>query len=173
MNKAAFIYQFREETELTGGMNLRLWVSAEQTDDMDIFVAVKKMDSQGNEIYFSGYNGNAHDVVAKGWLRVSHRELDQTRSSIEMPYQLHKHLLPIRPNEVVPVDVEIWPSSTWFEKGSFLQLVIMGREPVEYNTFKHENAINRGFHRVYTGGHYDSYLVIPNANGNAKDSSRT
>jgi uncharacterized protein len=37
INKAAFIYQFDEETELTGGMNLRLWVSAEQTHDMDIY----------------------------------------------------------------------------------------------------------------------------------------
>ena len=137
INKAAFNYQFDEETELTGGMNLRLWVSAEQTDDMDIFVVIKKLDSQGNEIYFSGYNGNPHDVVAKGWLRASHRELDQSRSTIEMPYHLHKHILKIAPNEVVPVDVEILPSSTLFEKGSFLQVGIMGQEPIEYNTFKH------------------------------------
>jgi predicted acyl esterase len=171
INRAAFIYQFKEETELTGGMNLRLWVSAEQTDDLDIFVVVKKLDSQGNEIHFSGYNGNSHDVVAKGWLRVSHRELDQTRSSIEMPYHLHKHILKITPNEVVQIDVEIWPSSTLFEKGSFLQLVIMGQEPVEYNTLKHKTSINRGFHLVYSGGHYDSYLLIPNANEDAKDGS--
>jgi hypothetical protein len=173
INKAAFIYQFDEETELTGGMNLRLWVSTEQTDDMDIFVVAKKLDSQGNEIYFSGYNGNPHDVVAKGWLRASHRELDQSRSTIEMPYHPHKHILKIAPNEVVPVEVEILPSSTLFEKGSFLQLVIMGQEPIEYNTFKHKTAINKGFHRVYTGGQYDSYLLIPNANQNAKDESRT
>ena len=68
INKATFIYQFREDTELTRGMNLRLWVAAELTDDMDLFVVVKKLDGQVNEIYFSGYNGSAHDVVAKGWL---------------------------------------------------------------------------------------------------------
>jgi uncharacterized protein len=51
-----------------------------------------------------------------------------------------------------------------FERGTFLQLVIMGQEPVEYNTFKHENDVNRGFHRVYTGGRYDSCLLIPIAN---------
>lgn len=169
INKAVFIYQFDEETELTGGMNLRLWVSAEQTDDMDIFVVAKKLDSQGNEIYFSGYNGNPHDMVAKGWLRASHRELDQSRSTIEMPYHLHKHILKITPNEVVSVDIEILPSSTLFEKGSFLQVVIMGQEPIEYNTFKHKTSINKGFHRVYTGGRYGSYLRIPNANQKAKD----
>jgi predicted acyl esterase len=79
--------------------------------------------------------------------------------------------LKITPNEVVQIDVEIWPSSTLFEKGSFLQLVIMGQEPVEYNTLKHKTSINRGFHLVYSGGHYDSYLLIPNANEDAKDGS--
>jgi len=162
-NKAAFLYQFKEDTELTGGMNLRLLVSAEQTDDMDLFVAVKKLDSRGNEVYFSGYNGNRHDVVAKGWLRVSHRQLDPARSNIEMPYHLHKQLLRITPKEIVPVDVEILPSSTWFEKDSYLQLIIAGREPVKYNTFKHQSTINRGFHRIYTGGRYGSYLLIPDA----------
>ncbi len=163
INKAVFNYQFKENTELTGGMKLRLWVTAEETDDLDLYIVVKKFDSEGNEIYFSGYNGNPHDVVAKGWLRVSHRQLDQTRSSIEMPYHLHKNILKITPNEVVPVEIEILPSSTFFEKGSFLHLVIMGQEPVKYNTLKHENIINAGFHRVYSGGRYDSYLMIPNA----------
>ena len=162
-NKAAFHFQFKKETELTGGMTLKLWVAAAQANDMDLFVAVKKMDSQGNEIYFSGYNSNLHDVVAKGWLRVSHRELDPARTSIEMPYHLHKRLLKLSPNEVVPVAIEILPSSTLFEKDSYLQLIIMGREPVEYNTFKHETSINRGFHEIFTGGGYDSYLLIPKA----------
>jgi uncharacterized protein len=164
INKAAFIYQFTEDTGLTGGMKVKLWVAAEQTDDMDIFIVVKKIDKQGREVFFSGYNSNPHDVVAKGWLRVSHRELDPTRSGIEMPFHLHKHILKIAPNEIVPVEVEILPSSTLFEKDSYIQLVIMGREPIEYNTFKHETAVNKGFHRVYTGGNYDTWLLIPKAN---------
>ncbi|MDP4245233.1 MAG: CocE/NonD family hydrolase [Bacteroidota bacterium] len=160
-NRAAFTHVFKEDTELTGGMNLHLWVSAEDSNDMDLFVVVKKLDSQGKEVYFSGYNGGSRDVVAKGWLRVSHRELDPSRSTVEMPYHRHKHLLKITPNEIVPVQVEIWPSSTFFEKGSALQLIVMGQEPIEYNTLKHENRMNRGFHRVYSGGRFASYLLIP------------
>jgi predicted acyl esterase len=163
INKAVFNYKIEEETELTGGMKLRLWVSSEQAEDMDLYVVIKKFDPEGNEIYFSGYNGNPCDVVAKGWLRVSHRESDPVRSSIEMPYHLHTHLFNLTPNEIVPVEIEILPSSTLFEKHSVLQLVIMGQEPIEYYTFKHENSINTGFHRIFTGGKYDSYLVIPKA----------
>ncbi len=163
INKAVFHYKIEEETELTGGMKLKLWVSSEQSNDMDLYVVIKKFDSQGNEIYFSGYNGNPCDVVAKGWLRVSHRELDQVRSNIEMPYHLHTHLFNLTPDEIVPVEIEILPSSTIFEKHAVLQLVIMGQEPIEYYTFKHENSINTGFHRIFTGGKYDSYLVIPKA----------
>ncbi len=163
LNKAVFQYKIEEETELTGGMKLRLWVAAEQSDDMDLYVVVKKLDSKGNEVYFSGYNGNPCDVVAKGWLRVSHRETDPVRSTIEMPYHLHTRLLNLTPNEIVPVDIEILPSSTLFEKHTVLQLVIMGQEPIEYYAFKHENSINAGFHRIFTGGKYDSYLVIPKA----------
>jgi hypothetical protein len=49
----------------------------------------------------------------------------------------------------------------------WIYMVIMGQEPIEYNTFRHKTSINKGFHRVYTGGQYDSYLLIPNANQNA------
>jgi hypothetical protein len=37
----------------------------------------------------------------------------------------------------------------------------MGKEPIEYNTFKHELTMNKGFIRIYSGGNYDSFLLIP------------
>jgi predicted acyl esterase len=162
-NQAVFTHQFQQETELTGGMKLKLWVATKETNDMDLFIAVKKLDKQGQEIYFSGYNSNPHDMVAKGWLRISHRQLDPVLSNIEMPFHPHKQILKTEPNQIVPVEIEILPSSTLFEKDSYLQLVVMGQEPIEYNTLKHESLVNKGFHRIYTGGIYDSWLVIPKA----------
>jgi hypothetical protein len=51
-------------------------------DDMDLFAAIKKIDREGHEVFFYGFGGtNANDVVARGWLRVSHRELDESRST--------------------------------------------------------------------------------------------
>src|ERR1700722_16887 len=46
---AAFEYEFASETELTGHMSLRLWVEAIGSDDMDLFVALQKIDRDGSE----------------------------------------------------------------------------------------------------------------------------
>lgn len=164
-DRAVFVFTFSEDTELTGGMRLKLWVCAENGSDADLFVAVKKINSQGDEVYFSGYNGNPFDMVAKGWLRISHREMDEALSTIEMPYHPHERRIPLEAGQIVPVEVEIWPSGTEFEKGTRLELVIMGSEPIEYNTLKHEALVNKGFIRIYSGGSYDSFLVIPEAKG--------
>ena len=45
--KATFEITFNEETELTGFMKLHLWVEADGNDDMDLFVAIKKLDAKG------------------------------------------------------------------------------------------------------------------------------
>ena len=47
LGKATFDITFDEETELTGFMKLHLWVEAEGNDDMDLFVAVQKLDQSG------------------------------------------------------------------------------------------------------------------------------
>ena len=36
-----FTYTFSEDTELTGNMNLKLWVSSNEADDIDIFAGIK------------------------------------------------------------------------------------------------------------------------------------
>ena len=51
------------------------WVSSE-TEDMDLFLTLRNFDADGNEILETGQQG-APVPVAKGWLRVSHRELEQ------------------------------------------------------------------------------------------------
>src|SRR5262249_27894412 len=55
--------------------------------------------------------------VAKGWLRVSHRELDAELSLPYRPYHRHLRRLYLMPGEIVKVEVEIWPTSMVFKKG--------------------------------------------------------
>ena len=38
----------------------------------------------------------------------------------------HQRALKLEPGEIVPVDIEIWPSSTLFRKGEALQLTVQG-----------------------------------------------
>jgi predicted acyl esterase len=163
--KAVFKIIFDKDTELTGYMKLKLWVSAKGSDDMDLFVGVKKYDRRGKEIQFPDFNHIEHGHVASGWLRVSHRELDEERSTPHQPWLQHKRLLKLKENEIVPVEIEILPSSVLFRSGESLVLVVQGSEIVTSDLmpsrYGHTETVNRGEHVIHGGGEYDSHLLVP------------
>jgi hypothetical protein len=160
---AVFEVEFPERTELTGHMKVRLWVEADGSDDMDLFVALDKIDQAGYRVPLS-YFGNHNDgPIALGWLRVSHRELDEAKSKPYQPYHTHTRELKLKPGEIVPVDIEIWPTSILFEKGEKLRVTIQGSDiynyPSEGHTCGHNDTVNNGDHVIHTGGKYDSHLL--------------
>ena len=163
--QAAFSFHFAESVELTGEAKLRLWVSTSDGDDLDLFVVVKKFDERGREVFFSGFNGYEKDAVAKGWLRVSHRALDPSRSRPSRPYHSHDRLEKIRADEIVPVEIEIPTSSTLFEAGSRLDVLILGRDAAKYPAFRHRRLVSRGTHAIHCGGRRDSHLLVPLVRG--------
>ena len=67
-----------EDTEVTGLLAAALWVSS-SGEDMDLFLTLRHFDAEGNEIMETAQQGTPVPV-AKGWLRVSHRELDPALS---------------------------------------------------------------------------------------------
>lgn len=163
--RATYSYRFDAPVEITGETKLRLWVSAPEADDLDLFVVLRKFDAKGNEVFLCGYNGYEKDAVAKGWLRVSHRALDAGKSRPSRPYHAHDRLEKLEPGEIVPVEIEILPSSTLFEAGSRLELSIQGKDAAKYPAFKHAALVNRGTHAVHCGGRFDSHLLLPVARG--------
>ena len=147
-------------------MALKLWVSASEGDDLDLFVLLRKFDDRGREVFFFGYNGFDRDGVAKGWLRVSHREQDPARSRPGRPWHAHKSARPVAPGEVAAVEIEVLASSTLFEAGSSLMLEVGGHDLARYPAFAHRRTVNRGHHVVHTGGRFDSHLLasfVPSA----------
>ncbi|KIX97604.1 uncharacterized protein Z520_06382 [Fonsecaea multimorphosa CBS 102226] len=158
-----FSHKFNEETELTGTMRLRLWVSAEH-EDMDIFVRADKLDDSGVVVPFVAMSMMDDGPMALGWIRVSHRELDLERSTENHPWLQHRRQLLLRPNEVAPVDIEIMPSSTLFHPGDSLRLTIKGSDTWVYDRRQiqlHQDTVNQGPHSLYTGGPFESFLVMP------------
>lgn len=68
----------------------------------------------------------------------------------------------------MPVEIEIWPSSTLFKAGESLVLVVKGSEIITESSspslkvrYEHMETVNKGTHLVYAGGKYDSFLLIP------------
>ncbi len=169
---AKFRYIFDAETEITGYMKLKLWVSTDQGDDLDLFVGIHKLDRRGKEVYFADFNHIENGRVASGWLRVSHRELDETRSTPWQPWLRHERLLKVSPGEIVPAEVEIWPSATLFRAGESLLVQVRGTEiplgpvmgvpPEQYaKRYEHKDTVNAGRHTIHTGGRHDSHLLVP------------
>lgn len=160
---ATFTITFDEDTELTGNMKLKLWVSTTEGTDIDLFVGIEKLDAEGEPVHFHGKAGFAETPAALGWPRVSERALDEERSTPWQPWLSHDNPQPLTPNEIVPVEVEILPSSTLFRAGESLQVIVQGRDLFEHPSLAHDHSddVNQGTHSIYTGGEYDSHLLAP------------
>jgi len=159
-DRATFDFRVSEETELIGHMKLRLWVEAQGNDDLDLFVAVKKMSSEG--VWIPVYvQGHPHPG-APGRLRVSLRELDEEKTTDYRPYQTLNNPQKLDDGEIVPVDIDVWPSSRIWHAGEVIRVEVMGYyERFEWYEPFNFSTINKGEHIIHTGGKYDSYLQIP------------
>ena len=167
-DRAVFDITFDKATELTGYMKLRVYMSCKEADDMDVFVGLHKLDKDGNFVPFAYYAQFDDGPVALGWLRASHRELDPEKSTEWQPVHPHTREQMIPPGDIVPLDIEIWPSGTHFAAGEKLRLIVQGDDLNRYSTkiapvyFRHKlSSRNKGRHVIHTGGEYESYLLVP------------
>ena len=128
------------DTEVTGPLAAVLWVSS-STEDMDLFLTLRNFDPAGKEVMETGQQG-APVPVAKGWLRVSHRELDPELSRPWRPYHRHVRRLYLTPGEIVRVEVEIWPTSMVFQKGHRIRLDIQPRDGAGSAHYMHLSLIH-------------------------------
>ena len=169
-----------EDTEITGSLAAKLFISSETTD-ADLFLTIRLFSPSGEEVVFRGAM-DAHAPVAQGWLRASHRKLDEEKSLPYRPYHTHDEKQPLIPGNIYGVDVEIWPTSIVVPKGYQLALTIGGKDYEYEGEIKEEN---KKFHRypskgcgpflhtdrpkdiyggkvtIYTGGSTESYLYVP------------
>jgi predicted acyl esterase len=114
------------ETELTGPAAVKLLVSS-STGDADLFVVLRVFSPDLAEVVFQGAI-DPHTPVAQGWLRASHRKLDKKLSRPYRPYHSHDRKQPLRPGEVVELDIEIWPTSIVVPAGYRIALTVRGKD---------------------------------------------
>ncbi len=155
-----FRIQFDEPTEITGYMWLRLWVEAKGNNEMDLFIAIRKLDEEGKWLP-ANVLGEPHPG-AWGKMRVSRRLLDPKLTTKYQPVQAHIKDEKLSPGEIVPVDIEIWPHSRLWHKGQQLEVQVSSYYVREgwFEPFSWETD-NKGEHIIHSGGRYDSYLQIP------------
>jgi putative CocE/NonD family hydrolase len=159
-----------EDTVIGGYIKLGLRVSSTSAD-MDIFATLRVLDENGTEVHYNSQNSQP-SPVSLGFLKVSHRREDPTRSTPYRPWHTHTaaDYQPLRAGEIVPVDVEIWPATAVLRRGYRLLLDVQpydgcyaargGPNGVYlhgYDASYHQGATNT----LYTGGVQPSYLQLP------------
>jgi predicted acyl esterase len=115
-----------EETEITGPIAARLWVSS-ATEDADLFLVVRVFAPDMKEVTFMGAL-DPHTPIAQGWLRASHRKLDPALSLPYRPYHTHDEIRKLTPGEIYELDIEVWPTCIVVPKGYRIGLSVRGRD---------------------------------------------
>jgi uncharacterized protein len=114
------------DTEITGQSNLTIRV-ASSTEDADIFAVLRVYDPEGEEVTFQGAI-DPHTPIGQGWLRASHRKLDEEKSTDYRPWHTHDEEQKLTPGEAVDLQVEILPTSIVVPAGYTVALTIRGKD---------------------------------------------
>jgi hypothetical protein len=171
-----------KDTEITGPIAAKLAISS-STRDADLFLVVRVLSPNLKEVVFQGAL-DPHTPVAQGWLRASHRKLDPKLSRPYRPYHTHDEAQPLKPGEVYPLDIEIWPTSIVVPAGYRIALSVRGRDYVypggsggrlsnmknEFTgcgPFLHDDprdrptAVYGGTTTIHFGNGRDNYVLLP------------
>ena len=167
-----------EETEITGPMALKLFISS-STIDADFFVTMQAFSPDGREVHFQG-TVDPETPLSQGWLRASHRKLDPELSEVYRPYHSHDDKQPLTPGEVYELDIEVWPQCIILPAGFTIALNIAGKdferagEATEgyvpsrgSGPWLHNDPQDRppevfgGTTTLHTGPGQESYLLLP------------
>jgi predicted acyl esterase len=97
----------------------------------------------------------------KGKALFNFKFAEATELSGYMMLRVSVEARPGKAGEIVPVDIELYPSSTFFSAGETLQLIIAADEIISSPPYRKDASFNRGKHVLHFGGKYDSYLLVP------------
>jgi putative CocE/NonD family hydrolase len=145
-----------EDVEITGPIALYLYASID-SDDTNWMVKVNDVDPFGNKIELS-----------TGWLKASHREVDETRSTLWRPCHPHTRSEPVVPGEIYKYAIPIGAMSNVFKAGHRIELEIKSAEFPGDPTLLllapdsfHLNSSRATTHKIYRDRNYPSHVLLP------------
>ncbi|KAH8662228.1 X-Pro dipeptidyl-peptidase C-terminal non-catalytic domain-containing protein [Xylariales sp. PMI_506] len=179
-DSVSFTYTFPEATRIMGMPKAVLYASCADLDDMDVYVFVEKLDTEGRpmtnlNIPWKGVPVKSFDeftpeqrtevVTYKGplgILRASHRAIDESRSiHPNWPFHPHEKEDKIPPGTVVRLDIGIWAMGVQYEAGEGLRVSVSGRSAAVSNFGTFDHVVNKGRHHIHLGGEYPSHVILP------------
>lgn len=116
-----------EDLEVLGFPYLVLDVATD-AKDMDIFLTMTNIAPDGSLVEFEGNHGEPTVSVSRGYMRLSHRELDAQRSTEHLIILSHQDPAPVKHNERYNIKMPVLPTSMVYEKGHRIQIELGGRD---------------------------------------------
>ncbi|MFF9410767.1 CocE/NonD family hydrolase [Streptomyces anandii] len=139
------------DTEVTGKITLVLYAETDQSDtDFHVKISEQKAVPKLKEAVMRRVAKNVPPpsaMVTRGWLKASHRT---------QPPQ------PVEPGTVVRYEIEVWPTSYLFRKGSRIRLEIAnGDSPVADGLFHHYYGHQVGRDLIHHDADHPSHIILP------------
>lgn len=148
-----------EDLEVVGWPRLAVWASSDQ-DDTDFIVKVDDVAPRPENL--APELPTPFRTVSKGWLRASHRELDEERSTDHRPHHTHRREQPLTHGQAYLFDIELMPLAHVFRAGHQVRVTISnGDSPVSDAPFTHFYGLKLGTDTIHHGPAHPSRLVLP------------
>ena len=149
------------DLEVTGPIVLKLFASSTAIDTQFI-VKIADQHPQDEAARNKG-DQPAFTPASKGWLKASHREKDEKRSTKLRPFYAHANPQPLKPGEIYEFDIEVLPMSYTFKKGHRMRLEIANSDsPLTDGIFAHPyHPTQMGSDTIYHDAVHASCLLLP------------
>ncbi len=144
-----------KDLEITGPSALNLFASLSTTDA-----------NWHVEIYDIGTDGSKR-LITMGWLKASHREVDEGKSKPYQPFHPHRQSFPVGPGRIYEYPIGIVETSNTFKAGHRMHLVIKGQdtywEGPEYfrEIHFHLDFSKESRQTIHHTSKYPSHLLLP------------
>lgn len=174
-----FSYTFDQQCTILGSSRATLYMSTEDSDDMDVFVQLRKADRDGKILQYQNIPAEDWHAVTDddveplnpvvylgptGCLRASFRTLDETLSNefwAEHDFTTRQKL---HPGEIAKLEIGLWQTGMRFEAGEKLVVKIAGHSMTLAEFPQLRGAAsneNKGRHRLHVGGDCPSQIIVP------------
>ncbi len=138
------------EAEVTGHIVLKLFASC-NARDTSFQVRFCDEDEDGS-----------YRVLSRGWLKASHREVDEERSLPYRPFHPHTSERKLERGRIYEYLIEIWPVSNVFLAGHRIRLEVSCAESFYHDfPYAHFPPLNTGRVEVHSSPEYPSTLILP------------
>ncbi len=145
-----------EDIEVTGPVALYIYASID-TDDTNFIVKIYDVDQNGNRT-----------LMTTGWLKASHREIDEEKSKPWRPHHPHTRSIPVIPGEINLYAIRIYSFSNVFKAGHRIELELSSQESftdpanalLPPDSF-HLPSGRATTHKISRDREHPSYLLLP------------